>query len=178
MATRPVQHAVAPLGTCRLVRFMPADATLVSAWLSNPRDAYWAAPRTWPPITPQRVLAWKRPGHRQYVLIDARRELPVAYGELNTLRHRSGDYWLGHLVVDPQQRGRGYGLALTRLLIERAFAQHRARRVLLVVFPENVGAIRCYQRAGMRPDGYELHHFPPYERCEHLLKMVIERSEV
>ncbi len=177
MATRPVEPQSVARTTVRLVRFTPADATLVSAWLADPQDAYWAAPRTRPPITPQRVLAWKRPGHRQYILYDPQRGLAVGYGELNTLRHRSGDYWLGHLVVDPQQRGRGYGLALTRQLIRQAFAHHRARRVLLVVFPENAAAIRCYQRAGMRPDGYELHHFPPYERCEHLLKMVIERDE-
>ncbi len=181
MAIRPAQRNSAhPHGTsarCRLVPATTADAWLVASWLADPHDAYWAAPRTWPPVTAQRVRTWFRAGHRPYLLTDDQAGQSVGYGELNTLRHRQGDYWIGHLVVDPQQRGRGYGLVLTLRLLERAFAHQRARRVLLVVFPENVTAIRCYQRAGMRPDGYELHHFPPYDRCEHLLKMVITREQ-
>lgn len=69
-------------------------------------------------------------------------------------RHASGDPtfgWVGSLGVRRPWRGRGLGLALLR----HSFADLAARgatRVGLVVDAENTtGAVRLYERAGMRP---------------------------
>ena len=72
--------------------------------------------------------------------------------------------------------GRGLGTHLTRLLLERAFNQQGARRVTLVVFPENHRALACYRAAGLREAGAEMHYFPPCDRRVRLLKMDIVRA--
>lgn len=105
------------------------------------------------------------------MLMDGRGTKPVAYGELNVMASRRKEYWLGHLIVDPRKRGGGLGVRLTRLLLERAFLRYVARRVSLVVFPENETAIRCYTKAGLHAEGFETHHFPKPRRSEQLLLM-------
>jgi RimJ/RimL family protein N-acetyltransferase len=95
----------------------------------------------------------------------------VGYGEINALDVRARRYWLGHLIVDPEQRGRGLGTALTRLLLVRAFRELRAREVTLVVFPENATAIASYRAAGMFADGEEIHDFASYGLRARMLRM-------
>ena len=154
-----------------LRRFDCAHAALVADWVRTPQEAQWLAPRTKPPITAQTVLGWQAAGRQSYELAAAQSPTPVAYGELNVLRQGRNEFWLGHLLVDPAQRGLGYGVELTRLLLDRAFLQHAARRVVLVVFPENAAAIAAYERAGMRRDGAETHYFPAYQQEVRLLRM-------
>lgn len=154
-----------------LAPFASSYADLVATWCGEGIETMWLAPRTLPPITSAKVLGWKEEGRSPLVMISAGNDQPVAYGELNILRHRRREYWLGHLLVDPSQRGKGLGQMLVRLLIERAFRMLGACRVSLVVFPENQRAIAAYKKAGMRFDGYETHHFAPYSRRFELIRM-------
>ena len=170
MAVNPTtrQDAARP---CRLARFEPEWAACVISWVRDAREAYWLAPKTAPPLTPEGLLRWQEPGHAPFLLWEMAGTKPVGYGEVNRLNVRQGHYWLGHLVVDPGRRGRGYGVQLTRLLLKEAFARRGARRVTLVVFPENQAALACYRSAGMLDDGYEWHSFPVYGRRECLLRL-------
>lgn len=170
MAANPGQRARANL-RCRLVPFEPQYAERVIGWVRDAREAYWFAPRTAPPLTAAEILAWQVPGHSAHLLLAQGGE-PVGYGEVNRLGPGPGRYWLGHLIVDPAWRGQGYGRELSLLLLRHAFSQLRARRVTLVVFPENRAAIASYRAAGMREDGYETHEFPAYGRRACLLRMV------
>ena len=158
----------------RLAPFDASHADRVLRWVATPREMYWLAPNTRPPLTARDITGWRKPGHQPFLLLDATNGTPVGYGELNELTGVPGNYWLGHLLVDPEQRGRGFGIALTRRLLERAFVHAGATRVTLVVFPENAAAVRCYERAGMRRDGYEAHHFEIYNRREQLLRMAAD----
>lgn len=160
------------LPSCRLELFDPAFADTVMSWVHGPREAQWLAPRSTPPLSAEEVLNWQRPGHEAHLLMEQGRAAPVGYGELNVLTGHDHRYWLGHLIVDPEQRGRGCGVQLTRLLLWRAFALRGATDVTLVVFPENKAAIACYRAAGMRGDGYESHDFPAYGPGIRLLRMV------
>ncbi len=159
----------------RLEEFDPAGAALVASWIRDPREAYWLAPKTAPPVTADAVRAWNTPAHEALQLAPLTRRRPVAYGELNELNVERGLYWLGHLIVAPAQRGRGVGLALTKALLRRAFTRYAASEVTLVVFPENVVARACYERAGMREDGWEVHDLPPYGRRVRLVRMAASR---
>lgn len=173
MAAEPVTRE--QVTHARLRAFRPADAPLIAGWARSPSEVEWLAPRTPPPLTATKVIGWHEAGRQPLTLVlpDL---TPVAYGELNTLRRRAREYWLGHLVVDPQLRGLGLGRRLTELLLARAFDWHGARRVTLVVFPENHAAIRAYAAAGFVNDGYETHYFPPYRRQVMLLRMAIVRA--
>ncbi len=160
---------------CRLLPFQPSCADLVMSWVTDAREAFWIAPRTPPPLTAAEVLNWQVPGHQAHLLVEAGRAAPLGYGELNVLNGAERRYWLGHLIVDPAQRGRGCGLQLTRFLLWQAFARQGAADVTLVVFPDNARAIACYRAAGMRDNGYETHDFPAYGRRVRLLRMAATR---
>jgi len=156
----------------RLRAFEPRYAARVVSWVRGSREAYWLAPRTKPPLTAAKVCAWSGPGRSPLMLMAGAEAEPLAYGELNLLNEACGEYWLGHLVVDPWQRGCGLGRRLTELLLQRAFQRCGARRVSLVVFPDNHAAIGCYRAAGLVEDGHETHWFAPYRRHERLLRLV------
>lgn len=160
-----------PAPRCRLAPFEVVWSQRVISWVQDAREAYWLAPKTPPPLSPDEMLHWREPGHDAYLLWQTGRAEPAGYGELNRLGTGRRHYWLGHLIVDPAQRGRGYGVQLTQLLLEEAFQRRGAIRVTLVVFPENHAALACYQAAGMREDGYEWHSFPAYGRRECLLRL-------
>jgi len=146
-------------------------ASLIASWVYSVEEAYWLAPKTPAPLTEAHVRAWRKPGHEPLALFNGREAQPIAYGELNVLSAARGEYWLGHLIVAPQHRGNGWGRCLTELLLERAYRRHAARRVSLVVFPENERAIGCYHRAGFREEGYEEHELRHYGRLVRLLRM-------
>jgi RimJ/RimL family protein N-acetyltransferase len=157
--------------SCRLAPFDPAWAKLLISWVHDEREMYWLAPKTPPPLTIGEILGWRRPDHDPYALLLPGRPEPIGYGELNPMTGARREYWLGHLIVDPAFRGRGYGAQLTRLLLQEAFEQRGARRVTLVVFPDNQPALACYRAAGMRDDGHEWHTFPAYGRQECLIRL-------
>ncbi len=172
--------AIAPLDSAALeqrLRLRPFDARYarhVASWVADEMELFQLAPRTPPPLTPMKVLGWKRPGRTAYMITADREEAPLGYGEINLLDQRRREFWLGHLIVDPLQRGRGIGTAMVRLLIEEAVRSLGARRVSLVVFPANEAAIRCYRAAGMRDVCHEYHVFLSRRRQALLLRMAID----
>lgn len=154
-----------------LRRFDPCAAPLVASWVTDALEAFWISPQTPPPLNADAIRDWSSPGRQQFMLAEGNPPTIVAYGELNLLNGVRREYWIGHLVVDPVLRGQGVGRRLVQALLGCAFESHWARRVSLVVFPENVQAIRCYQRAGMRLDGREVHEFPAYGRRVEMVRM-------
>jgi ribosomal protein S18 acetylase RimI-like enzyme len=173
MATQPLQP-VPHLPLYRLAPLHAAGAAEVAGWARTNGEAFWLAPRTTPPITGEKILNWAAPGRQQLLMCDMASGRNVGYGELNTLNVERAEYWIGHLIVDPQRRGVGIGQALTRLLVQRAVTLYAARRITLVVFPENTSAVRCYEAAGFRHEGYESHYFPVYLRRARLARMAID----
>jgi ribosomal-protein-alanine N-acetyltransferase len=171
MAVEPVTRPTVN-STLLLLPFDPRYAERVVSWVRSPREAFWLAPRTTLPLTAEKVRRWAGPGRSPFMLITSDDPEPLAYGELNELRRRRDEYWLGHLIVDPRRRGRGLGRQLTQMLLHQAFQIRHARRVSLVVFPQNLAAIATYRAVGMRADGYETHRFRIRARPEHLLRFI------
>ena len=176
MAANPI-HKPVRAATLRLVAFDPGCAHHVVSWVQGKQEQFWLAPRTEPPLTPDKVAGWADSLRTPWMLVAPGRVEPLAYGELNVLNAYRREYWLGHLIVDPRERGAGAGRQLTRRLIDRAFRSQRARSVSLVVFPDNVAAVNCYRSAGMREDGYEYHEFPVYSRRERLSRFIVDTRD-
>ncbi len=170
MAAKPTPRSERP-ATGMLVSFQAQWAALVASWVRDSQEAYWLAPKTPPPVTAGAVLGWRVPGHEPFAMTVPGAATPAGYGELNRLADLHRQYWIGHVVVDPAQRGRGHGMHLTRLLLREAFEQRGAQRVTLVVFPENQAALACYRAAGFHDDGEEWHTFPAYGARVRLLRL-------
>lgn len=159
-----------------LRRFASTDAPRVRSWVRSARELFWLAPRTAPPLTDQTIVAWGSADHHQFCLAEPHAGAPIAYGEVNLLSAVTRQFWLGHIVIDPQLRGRGLGLELTRRLVRQAFHRFGAQRVVLVVFPANQAAVRCYAAAGLEAVRYEQQYFAENRRREWLLRMEISRD--
>lgn len=161
----------------RLAPFERRFANLVASWVRDARELYLLAPRAMPPLTRDVVIRWRKDGRQPWLLFEDDAIIPAAYGELNVLNSDGDEYWLGHVIVNPQRRGRSLGMRFTRMLLRNAFEKHDARRVSLVVFTGNEAAVRCYKSAGMREDGHESHYFATHRRREKLLRMVAVRGQ-
>jgi RimJ/RimL family protein N-acetyltransferase len=142
-----------------LVPFRRAFADTIAGWIVTAEELFQLAPSTSLPLTARKVMGWPKPGGAAFAYCAREMGRPVAYGELNPMRNDRHHYWLGHIVVEPGLRGRGIGQRFTRDLCEMAFDDYAARRLSLVVFPENTAAIRCYESVGFISKGEEYHQF-------------------
>ena len=152
--------------TAFLTTFDDAYAQCVTSWVRGQQELLWLAPGTVWPLTADKVMAWGQERRRRFLLWVEDAQRPVGYAELNEMVGRPDQMWIGHFIVDPAQRGTGFGTRFAKELVARAFLDHAASEVLLVVFPDNAGAIRCYERAGMKSMGRERKYFKA-TACEH-----------
>ena len=91
--------------------------------------------------------------------------------------NKAHQMWIGHFVLAPEFRGQGYGLRFVQALLRRAFFVFDANVVLLVVFPENKSAIRCYEKSGMIMTCQERKYFRSTRREHLFFRMEIKRSQ-
>lgn len=110
------------------------------------------------------------------MLVQGAERSPWGYGEINPMRNGGEYLWLGHVVVRPDQRGKGLGSTLLRALLAEAFERRNATCVALIVFPDNLAALRCYRRAGFSLSGEEIHQFDGAGPTHRLLRLEITRS--
>lgn len=143
----------------RLLPFRQVYASLIAGWVKTLQELHWLSPSTPPPLTADKIGAWQRPQGRSFVCARGPDSTPLGYAELNPMRHRADQLWLGHCIVHPAHRGQGIGRAFVRALLSEAFDGMFARRISLIVFPKNVMAVRCYLAAGFRVVGEEEHRF-------------------
>jgi RimJ/RimL family protein N-acetyltransferase len=160
----------------RLTPFQPWHAPTIARWVQTEQQLRWLAPSTHPPLTAEKILGWKKPGGSAFVLVKGGEGPPWGYGEINPMR-KGGEYlWLGHIIVRPDQRGRGMGSILLRALLVEVFERRNATRVALIVFPDNLAALRCYRRVGFSLSGEEIHQFDSAGPTHRLLRLEITRS--
>ncbi len=159
-----------------LTDFTDDYASFVASWVRSEAELLWLAPGTPPPLTAEKVAAWKQERRERLLLWNGRDDHPIAYAELNDMPHARFQMWIGHFLLNPAHRGRAWGVRFAQALLARAFLECGASDVLLVVFPDNVRAIRCYERAGMIEMGQERKRFKTTGR-EHLFtRMGINRG--
>lgn len=154
--------------TLQLEPFNPRDAELIAGWV-RARELRWLCPNTPAPLTAAKVRAWRPANGTAFVLREG--GTGVAYAELNPLPGVAGACWIGHLIVAPERRRRGVGTALVRGLVRYAADTLRAQRVCLIVFPENVAALRCYEAAGFCRARTEYHRFAAVRGLQKVVRL-------
>ncbi len=158
----------------RLRPFHHWYASVVAQWAGTPEQLRLLAPGTAPPLTAAKVARWTKPAGHALLLTRDGDARPIGYGELNPMRLERDHLWLGHVVVCPQERGKGIGQAFVRELVSYAFDPLCAKRISLIVFPGNAPAIKCYRRVGFVNVGEESHDFNGTGRKHRLLRFEIK----
>ncbi|MDO8629584.1 MAG: GNAT family N-acetyltransferase [Phycisphaerales bacterium] len=156
-----------------LAPFKPGHAAVVVGWVWTEDELRRLAPSTPPPLTAEKVSKWRKVGGEAFVAFEDGDSCPVAYGELNPMRYESGHVWLGHVIVDPARRGMGIGRRFVESLLHEAFFERAARKVSLIVFPDNTAAVRCYESIGFCRAGEEHHRFATGGPLQRLLRLEI-----
>jgi len=176
-ATSPVTATYARNGPYYLSAFEKPLAPLVARWVTDPRELFWLAPKTPPPLTAAKVIAWPDANASPRLLYRDGLVEPLGYGELNPMPGEKGHLWIGHCLIRPDRRGLGLGRLLVDLILAEAFPSQGADRVSLVVFPDNVAALGCYRSAGFRDVGEHAKYFHT-TGCEHrMLRMSVDREQ-
>ncbi len=159
----------------KLSPFETAHASVVAAWVRDARELLWLAPRTPPPPTPAKVLCWCGPRCSAYVMSSESDPTIRGYGEINRMKQRDDHAWLGHIILRPDLRGTGEGTRFVQLLVDHVFLSGGTERILLIVFPANVAAIRCYLACGFTETKREFHTFQSNTRQE-MVRMTLTRE--
>ncbi|MBN1488457.1 MAG: GNAT family N-acetyltransferase [Phycisphaerae bacterium] len=160
-----------------VVPFEAACAPAVARWVQSSDELFWLAPKTPPRLTAKKVLDWQHPEGQSVLYWPAPEDGPSGYAELNPMPAQTRHWWIGHCIVAPERRGEGIGYRLVEQLLADAFGHHHAYRVSLVVFPDNVLAIRCYNRAGFTCRGQMLRQFATRPGEYPMTYMAIDRGE-
>ena len=174
--TAPAQQTRLDPSRLFLRRFQDADANYIPAWITSELELTYLAPGTVGPLTPQKIIDWGKDREHRFVLCHPDVNAPFGYSELNRMPNRVDQMWIGHFIVDPTYRGQSLGTRCVSALVERAFSYHAATEVLLVVFPDNLPAVRCYERAGMTAQGQERKIFPATGKEHLFLRMGVHIS--
>jgi RimJ/RimL family protein N-acetyltransferase len=151
--------------------FAPEQAAVVASWVRSREELFQLAPSTPPPITADKVRNWTRARGQAFAFHLEPDDRPVGYAELNPMSRDPHHLWIGHVLIDPARRGMGLGRLLARTLVDFAFTQAAAHRLTLVVFPNNLAAVRAYQAAGFAICGEESQRFPTRRGRQRLLRM-------
>jgi RimJ/RimL family protein N-acetyltransferase len=62
------------------------------------------------------------------------------------------------MALAPEARGKGYGTAALRQIVEFGFERRNLRRLHLAVIASNAAAIACYRKAGFVEEGRRREH--------------------
>ena len=144
----------------RLRPYKPSDAGHLMDWLKDERTVrLWRADRFSYPLTGEQLdqywedflsdeNAWI------FTAVDGSGK-PCGHFSFRRVDYHKNSAHMGFIVVDPMERGKGYGREMVTLALRYAFSLLRVERVTLGVFTVNEAAHRCYLSVGFQDE--ELH---------------------
>ena len=165
----------------RLRPYIPSlDFDIISNWITESREhAMWCAGRTKFPIECEDFNKLLediaiRCGDTPFIAADNNGK-PVGFFcySVNT---ESNEGMLKFVMIDPEQRGKGFGKEMLKLAVRYAFEFTGAERVRLCVLSANDRAKQCYRSIGFKDCGTDSGAFTyeneSWDRCY----MVIENG--
>jgi len=154
------------------------DFEIIRKWITEPREhAMWCAERTAFPIVGESFCALLddiavRCGDAPFV-VTSRDGVPVGFF-CYSVNIETKEGMFKFVMVDPAERGKGYGREMLRLAVKYAFEFTGADRVKLCVLSVNAGAKRCYESVGFTYCGTDEGAFryenEIWDRC-HMVKV-------
>jgi RimJ/RimL family protein N-acetyltransferase len=134
----------------------PADAPLLKPWINDPEFTRFLT--VWRPMQVGDEVDFIERTARDPNLLSLGITLKATDRLIGTVgfhpidwKNRSASFGIG--IGEGTERGKGYGLETTRLMVRHAFMRMNLNRVWLLVYENNPRGIRCYERAGFRREG-------------------------
>ena len=133
------------------------DAELIVAWRNKPELKRFFISQA--DFTIEGHLKWfrtmKESGRAcQMMIIDKRDDRPLGSVDIKDIDHdhHKGEY--GIFIGDEAARGRGIGTEAAKLMIQYGFEKLGLHRIYLRALAGNEQAIRSYEKAGFKHEGY------------------------
>lgn len=144
----------------RLRPYKPSDAGYLMDWLKDEKTVrLWRADRFSYPLTKEQLeLYWEdflSDGNAWIFMAVDRSGKPCGHFSFRRVDYLKNSAHMGFIVVNPMERGKGYGREMVTLALRYAFGLLRVERVTLGVFTVNEAAHRCYRSVGFQDE--ELH---------------------
>ena len=141
---------------CSLRALESHDAEVYQRWINDNETNFWRG--LYHPSSESDARMWvtqesKTESHRLTFAIETVEGVSVGFIGLREIcsRSRRAEMWI--YIGEKSHWGRGIGSCAVGLLCRYAFNEMNLHRVWLLTNPENVGAVRCYERNGFRVEG-------------------------
>ena len=138
----------------RIRPYLNKDFNVISGWITDERShALWCANLIPYPLEKQGfdellLQAEERFGDSAFVATTD--EGTVVGFFCFSVNLNTNEGMLKFVVIDDTIRNMGYGYEMLKLAVKYAFEIAKADAVQLNVFPENLGAKKCYQKVGFK----------------------------
>ena len=135
--------------------FTNNDAPIILSWIKD-KTAFrkWSADRypAYPPKPEDMVVQYDADNIFPFTAIDDKEKV-VGHIMLRYPDSSKTIIRLGFVIVDDQQRGKGYGKQMLKLAIQKAQQEFGAKKISLGVFDNNPSAFHCYESVGFQVTG-------------------------
>ncbi|QEH70381.1 GNAT family protein [Cellulosilyticum sp. ST5] len=143
----------------RLRPFKMRDAAYLVNWLKDERSfKMWSADKFDYPLSVEQLKNYKEMYEEDefgwiFVALDDK-GIPVGHFLMRMADYEKNSVHLGFIIVDPNIRGKGYGVEMVSLGVKYAFEILKVKRVTLGVFDVNPVAEACYKKVGFVTETY------------------------
>ncbi|SNR39515.1 GNAT family N-acetyltransferase [Lutibacter flavus] len=133
----------------KLEHFKSKDLEYLSKWIDNEKDLFQFAGDMFSfPITETQIVKYLNDSNR-FVFKVVYYETIIGQAEIY-LEDKFNARLCRILIGDSKFRGKGIGDILINELLRMSFEELKVDRVNLNVFDWNIGAIKCYEKSGMK----------------------------
>jgi len=134
-----------------VVKITEKDYNLFLDWNNGKDENYlfqWAGPNVYHyPITIDQIKSHVNEEFLQiYIILD--NENPIGSIELEKINNETLSAHISRFILCDNAKNRGFGTLALKELINTAFKELGLKKLTLHVYCFNIGAIRCYEKAG------------------------------
>ena len=143
----------------RLRPFKISDASYLLNWIQDERSfQMWSAEQFTYPLSEEQLRTYKDRYDEDecgwiFVALDEE-GIPVGHFLMRKADYQQNSIHFGFIIVDPNIRGKGYGVEMLKLGVKYAFEILKVKRITLGVFDVNPGAKACYKKVGFNTETY------------------------
>lgn len=90
----------------------------------------------------------------QFIIIDKAEDKSIGSVFLRDIDYDNKKAEYGIFIGEDLARSRGIGTLVAKMIVEYGFEQLKLHKIFLRVFADNERAIKCYNKAGFKKEGY------------------------